>query len=66
MVSLAVMLLLAGCNQAGIKGRRGHSQRPADHVSQLDRAIAAQFPNAPLNANVDQTTQLRLEPTDAD
>ena len=29
--------------------------------SELDRAIAAQFPNAPLKENADQTLQLRLE-----
>jgi peptidyl-prolyl cis-trans isomerase SurA len=34
--------------------------RPITYSS-LDRAIAAQFPNAPLKPNDDQTTQLRLE-----
>jgi peptidyl-prolyl cis-trans isomerase SurA len=29
--------------------------------TELDHAIAAQFPNAPLKASADQTTQLRLE-----
>ncbi len=60
-VCLALAFLLAGCNRpvspdvaATVNGR------PITYA-ELNRAIAAQFPNAPLKNNADQTTQLRLE-----
>jgi peptidyl-prolyl cis-trans isomerase SurA len=59
-VALAVFAL-ASCNKpvpadvaATVNGR-------AITYADLDRAIAAQFPNAPLKTSADQTTQLRLE-----
>jgi peptidyl-prolyl cis-trans isomerase SurA len=36
------------------------NDRPITYAT-LDRTVAAQFPNSPLKANDDQTTQLRLE-----
>lgn len=59
-VALAAMVL-ASCNKpvaadvaATVNGR------PITYA-ELDRAIAAQFPNAPLKSSADQTMQLRLE-----
>lgn len=59
-VMLAAMVL-AGCKKpvsadvaATVNGR------PTTYAD-LDRAIAAQFPNAPLKQSADQATQLRLE-----
>lgn len=61
LVICALALLPASCNRpvsadvaATVNGR------PIAYA-ELNRAIAAQFPNAPLKANADQTTQLRLE-----
>ncbi|MGA8026095.1 MAG: peptidylprolyl isomerase [Bryobacteraceae bacterium] len=58
---VAAVLFLASCNRpvspdvaATVNGR------PITYA-ELDRAIAAQFPNAPLKTGADQTTQLRLE-----
>jgi peptidyl-prolyl cis-trans isomerase SurA len=61
-MSLALAaIMLASCNKpvpadvaAAVNGR------PITYA-ELDRAIAAQFPNAPLKPSADQTTQLRLE-----
>src|SRR5581483_5579787 len=57
----SALILLASCNRpvspdvaATVNGR------PVTYA-ELDRAIAAQFPNSPLKTNPDQTTQLRLE-----
>lgn len=57
----AVLFVLSGCNKpvsndvaATVNGR------PVSY-SELNRTIAAQFPNAPMKPNDDQTTQLRLE-----
>ena len=57
----ALACLLIGCNRpvsqdvaATVNGR------PITYA-ELDRAIAAQFPNAPLRTSADQTIQLRLE-----
>ena len=57
----ALAFLLMGCNRpvsqdvaATVNGR------PITYA-ELDRAIAAQFPNAPLRTSADQTIQLRLE-----
>lgn len=56
-----LVLAVTGCQKpitpdvaATVNGR-------AITYAELDQAIAAQFPNAPLKANHDQTTQLRLE-----
>lgn len=56
-----VLALLSSCNKpvstdvaASVNGR------PITYA-ELDRTIAAQFPNAPLKANTDQTTGVRLE-----
>lgn len=58
---LAGFALLAACNKpvspntaASVNGR------PITYA-ELDRIIAAQFPNAPLKPNTDQTTGVRLE-----
>lgn len=60
-VSAIVAMALSGCHKpvspdvaATVNGR---SITYAD----LDRAIAAQFPNSPMKTNADQATQLRLE-----
>jgi peptidyl-prolyl cis-trans isomerase SurA len=60
-LSAVLLLMLFGCQKpvspdvaATVNGR-------AITYADLDRAILAQFPNAPLKANPDQTTQLRLE-----
>jgi peptidyl-prolyl cis-trans isomerase SurA len=60
-VAALAALSLASCNKpvpadvaATVNGR-------AITYAELDRAIAAQFPNAPLKPSADQTTQLRLE-----
>jgi peptidyl-prolyl cis-trans isomerase SurA len=58
---IVAAMTLASCNKpvsadvaAMVNGR------PITYAA-LDRAIAAQFPNAPLKPSADQTTQLRLE-----
>ncbi len=60
-VGSGLAILLAGCNRrvsadvaATVNGR------PVTYAD-LDRALAAQFPNTPLKTTPDQTTQLRLE-----
>lgn len=54
-------LLLSGCNRPVSKDVAATvNGRPVTY-GELDRAIAAQFPNAPLKASDDQTTQLRLD-----
>jgi peptidyl-prolyl cis-trans isomerase SurA len=55
------MLLLAACNQPISKNVAATVNGRSITYAQLNRVIAAQFPNATLNTNVDQTTQLRLE-----
>ncbi len=60
-VGCVLTVCLAGCNKsvgpdvaATVNGR-------AISYQELDRAIAAQFPNSPLKSNPDQVTQIRLE-----
>lgn len=59
--AIAAALLLAGCTKPVSKDVAATvNGRPVTYT-QLEHAIAAQFPNAPLKATADQTTQLRLE-----
>ena len=56
-----VLLTLASCKKpVSSDVAASVNDRPVTY-SELDRTIAAQFPNAPLKANDDQTTELRLE-----
>lgn len=55
------ILLLGSCDQPVSKNVAATVNGRPITYAQLNRVIAAQFPNAPLNANPDQTTQLRLE-----
>lgn len=58
---IAAVLMAASCSKPVSKDVAATvNGRPITYAG-LDRAIAAQFPNAPLKANADQTTQLRLE-----
>jgi peptidyl-prolyl cis-trans isomerase SurA len=59
--AIAAALLLTGCTKPASKDVAATvNGRPVTYT-ELDHAIAAQFPNAPLKASKDQTTQLRLE-----
>jgi peptidyl-prolyl cis-trans isomerase SurA len=58
---LGLLAISAGCNKPVSKNVAAMVNGRAISFSQLDRAIAEQFPNAPLKENADQTLQLRLE-----
>lgn len=55
------MLLLAACDRPVSKDVAATVNGRPITYEKLDRMLAAQFPNAPINANTDQKTQLRLE-----
>lgn len=58
---IAAVLILPSCTKPVSKDVAATvNGRPVTYT-ELDHAIAAQFPNAPLKASHDQTTQLRLE-----
>ncbi len=54
-------MALAGCNKSVAPDVAATVNGRPITYHDLDRAIAEQFPNAPLKATADQTTQLRLE-----
>ena len=54
-------MALAGCNKSVAPDVAATVNGRPITYHDLDRAIAEQFPNAPLKATPDQTTQLRLE-----
>ena len=56
-----VLVALAGCNKSVAPDVAATVNGRPITYHDLDRAIAEQFPNAPLKATADQTTQLRLE-----
>ena len=58
---LGMLALSAGCDKPVSKNVAAMVNGRAIAFSELDRAIAEQFPNAPLKGNADQTLQLRLE-----
>jgi peptidyl-prolyl cis-trans isomerase SurA len=55
------LVALAGCNKSVAPDVAATVNGRPITYHDLDRAIAEQFPNAPLKATADQTTQLRLE-----
>jgi peptidyl-prolyl cis-trans isomerase SurA len=58
---IAAAMTIASCKKPVSKDVAATvNGRPITYAD-LDRAIAAQFPNAPLKTNADQTIQLRLE-----
>jgi peptidyl-prolyl cis-trans isomerase SurA len=57
----ALLFALGGCQKSVAPDVAATVNGRSITYAALDRAIAAQFPNAPLKANADQTTQLRLE-----
>ncbi len=59
-VMLAAMVLASCKKPVSADVAATVNGRPITYAD-LDRAIAAQFPNAPLKQSADQTTQLRLE-----
>jgi peptidyl-prolyl cis-trans isomerase SurA len=59
-VALAAMMP-ASCNKPATTDVAATVNGRPITYAELDRAIAAQFPNAPLKSSADQTTQLRLE-----
>src|ERR1700761_288801 len=60
-VVVCSILLLGSCDQPVSKNVAATVNGRPITYAQLNRVIAAQFPNAAVNTNVDQTTQLRLE-----
>jgi peptidyl-prolyl cis-trans isomerase SurA len=58
---LGLLAISAGCKKPVSKDVAATVNGRAITFSELDRAIAEQFPNAPLKENADQTLQLRLE-----
>lgn len=60
-LALAMVLALASCYKSVSKDVAATVNNRPITYGELDRAIAAQFPNAPLKANPDQNIQLRLE-----
>ena len=60
-VAIFSLLAAASCNRPVSRDVAATVNGRPITYSQLDRVIAAQFPNAPLKANADQTIQLRLE-----
>ena len=56
-----VLVALAGCNKSVAPDVAATVNGRPITYHDLDRAIAEQFPNAPLKATADQTTQLRPE-----
>ena len=61
MLFASVALLLSGCQKSAAPNVAATvNGRPITYAD-LDRAIAAQFPNSQPKTNPDQTTQLRLE-----
>ncbi len=61
-VTACVLALgLASCQKSVAPDVAATVNGRAITYAELDQAISAQFPNAPLKANPDQTTQLRLE-----
>jgi len=60
-LGVALLLTLAGCQKSVTPDVAATVNGRSITYAQLDQAIAAQFPNAPLKTNPDQTTQLRLE-----
>lgn len=58
---LALLSISAGCDKPVPKDVAALVNGRPIAFSELDRAIAEQFPNAPLKENADQTLQLRLE-----
>jgi len=57
----ALLLALAGCQKSVAPDVAATVNGRSITYADLDHAISAQFPNAPLKANPDQTTQLKLE-----
>ncbi|MBV9762002.1 MAG: peptidylprolyl isomerase [Acidobacteriaceae bacterium] len=60
-LALALALTFVSCNKPVSKDVAATVNGRPILYGELERAIAAQFPNAPLKANPDQTVQLRLE-----
>ncbi len=57
----AAVLIAASCTKPVSKDVAATVNGRPISYAELDRAIAAQFPNAPMKPNADQMTQLRLE-----
>jgi len=57
----ALLLSLNGCQKSVAPDVAATVNGRSITYADLDHAISAQFPNAPLKANPDQTTQLKLE-----
>src|SRR3982074_2542651 len=57
----ALLGLPTGCDKPASRDVAASGDRRARSFSQLDRALATQFPNASGKVTADQTTQLRLE-----
>jgi peptidyl-prolyl cis-trans isomerase SurA len=60
-ISAALIFALAGCRKSVAPDVAATVNGRSITFAELDRVIAAQFPNATLKVNSDQTTQLRLE-----
>ncbi len=58
---LALLVTFSGCQKAVAPDVAATVNGRSITYAQLDHAISAQFPNAPLKSNPDQTTQLHLE-----
>lgn len=59
--AVAAVFLAASCNKPVSKDVAATVNGRPISYAELNRAMGEQFPNAPLKANADQTTQLRLE-----
>lgn len=60
-ICAVLVFALSGCQKSVAPDVAAKVNGRSITYADLDRAIAAQFPNSPLKTNADQTTQLRLE-----